>query len=89
MTEHLTKEKFLEKVFNYEIKDTYYIRLRSTDSGGLEVESELVVNILDEDDLPSISILEVSEKGVRPAIFKISFSLSPFLPPFCVVDQTA
>ena len=40
------------EVLNYEDKDTYTIRVRSTDQGGLWVEEVFIINILDLNDAP-------------------------------------
>ncbi len=43
----------LAVVPNYEVKDSYSIRVRTTDSGGLTYEKQFTISILDENDAPT------------------------------------
>ena len=50
--------------FDFEIKSSYAVRLRSTDRGGLSTESPFVIQVLDANDLPtnlSLSSTQVNE----------------------------
>jgi hypothetical protein len=42
-----------KEVFNFEAKDTYYIRVRSTDAGGLYVEQIFIINVNDINETPT------------------------------------
>jgi hypothetical protein len=45
-------------VFDFEVRDAYQIRLRSTDGGGLSLEKALVVAVTDQDETPSLTVLK-------------------------------
>ena len=53
-----------KSAFDFEIKSSYQVRLRSTDRGGLSTESSFVIQVLDANDLPtnlSLSSTQVNE----------------------------
>jgi gliding motility-associated-like protein len=44
-------------VFNYEVKSTYNIRVRTTDAGGLTLEKEFVINVTDVNEQPTLNTI--------------------------------
>ncbi|NMC54189.1 MAG: peptidoglycan DD-metalloendopeptidase family protein [Chloroflexi bacterium] len=48
------------QVFNYEVKNQYFIRLRVTDSGGLTFEKAFTITIQNRNDQPTVLILSGS-----------------------------
>jgi hypothetical protein len=47
-------------MFDYETKSSYTVRVRTTDQGGLSYEKAFIVSIADEDERPTLSILEMT-----------------------------
>ncbi len=58
--------------FNYEIQDSYSVRIRSTDSGGLSFEKVFIIQILDVNDPPIAYSQEVVTTEDEPVSFTIA-----------------
>jgi hypothetical protein len=51
--------------FDYETKDTYYIRIRTTDASSLWAENEFIVYVLDVNEAPEITIDPTATQSVE------------------------
>ena len=60
------------RVFNYEEKNSYSLRVRSTDLGGNHLENVFVINILDVDETVGIEGIEGREVRIYPNPFSHS-----------------
>jgi len=67
--------------FNYEAQNSYSVRVRSTDQGGLFVEKAFVIAVTDVNEPPSLAAISDLTTGAGVSLSITNFASDPDLPP--------